>query len=172
MYGTLSISSRNNSVISAITFNIYKISTKTTFVRTSCIATVKLFFYTLANVKRLGLGSTSARDPPALVAGSLRRSSSAHRQPWAQPLPAQGLRFLSSLCFLNLSLLSDSLLRPPLLFLPWRRRLGERRRHLSCLRPALCRRRAHPPGMPTPSLYFCCARRSTPNPNKSIYIRI
>ena len=31
---------------------------------------------------------------------------------------------------------------PPLLFLPWRRRLGERRRHLSLLRPALCRRRA------------------------------
>ena len=30
----------------------------------------------------------------------------------------------------------------PLLFLPWRRRLGERRRHFSRLRQALCRRRA------------------------------
>jgi hypothetical protein len=40
----------------------------------------------------------------------------------------------------------------------------------SCLRPALCRRRAHPPGMPAPSLSFCCARRSTPNPNKTICI--
>ncbi|KAG2535049.1 hypothetical protein PVAP13_9NG045946 [Panicum virgatum] len=29
-------------------------------------------------------------------------------------------------------------------FLPWRRRLGERRRHLSHLRQALCRRRASP----------------------------
>ena len=38
--------------------------------------------------------------------------------------------------------------------------------------PALCRRRAHPPGMPAPSLSFCCARRSTPNPNKTICIRI
>jgi len=50
--------------------------------------------------------------------------------------------------------------------------LGERRRHLSCLSPAFCRRRAHPPGMPAPSLSFCCARRSTPNPNKTICIRI
>ena len=60
-------------------------------------------------------------------------------------------------------------LSPPLLFLPRRRRrLGERRRHLSCLRPGLCRRRAHPPGMPAPSLSFCCVRRSTPNPNRTI----
>jgi hypothetical protein len=33
-------------------------------------------------------------------------------------------------------------LSPPLIFLPWRRRLGERRRHLSRLRPALCRQQA------------------------------
>jgi len=26
----------------------------------------------------------------------------------------------------------------------------------------------HPPGMPAPSLSFCCARRRTPNPNKTI----
>ena len=52
----------------------------------------------------------------------------------------------------------------PLPFLPWRRRLRERRRHLSCRRPALCRRRAYPPGMPTPSLSFCYAKRSTPDP--------
>ena len=63
-------------------------------------------------------------------------------------------------------------LSPPLLFLRWRGRLGKRRRHLSCLRPALRRRRAHPPGMPATSLSFCCARRSTPNPNKTICIRI
>ncbi|KAG2545541.1 dolichol-phosphate mannose synthase subunit 3-like [Panicum virgatum] len=37
------------------------------------------------------------------------------------------------------SLLSDS---PPFVFFPWRRRLGERQRHSSRLRPALCRRRA------------------------------
>ena len=55
---------------------------------------------------------------------------------------------------------------------PWRRRLGERRRHFSRPRPALYRRRAHPPGMPAPSLSFCCARRSTPNPNKTICFRI
>ena len=30
----------------------------------------------------------------------------------------------------------------------------------------------HPPGMPAPSLSFCFARRSTPNPNKTICIRI
>jgi len=47
-------------------------------------------------------------------------------------------------------------------------RLGERRRRLSRLRPALCRRRAHPPGMPAPSLSLRCARRSTPNPNETI----
>ena len=71
------------------------------------------------------------------------RSGSAYRQPSGSG-PSRsglaGLRFIPSLCFLSLSLLSDS---PPLLFLPWqRRRLGERRRHLSRLRPAICRRRA------------------------------
>ena len=71
------------------------------------------------------------------------------------------------LCFLKLSLHS---LLP--CFVPRRRRLGERRRHLSCLRPALRRRRAHPLGMPATSLSFCRARRSTPNPNKTICIRI
>ena len=30
----------------------------------------------------------------------------------------------------------------------------------------------HPPGMPRPSLSFCRARRSTPNRNKTICIRI
>ena len=68
------------------------------------------------------------------------------------------------------SLLSDSLslsLSPPLLFLHWRRRLGERRRHMSRLRPALCRRRASTRYARPPSLSFCCARRSTPNPNKT-----
>ena len=35
-----------------------------------------------------------------------------------------------------------------------------------------CRRWARPLGMPAPSLSFCCARRSTPNPNKTICIRI
>ena len=30
----------------------------------------------------------------------------------------------------------------------------------------------HPPGMPAPSLCFCCARRSTPIPNRTICIRI
>jgi len=30
----------------------------------------------------------------------------------------------------------------------------------------------HPPGMLSPSLSFCCARRSTPNPNKTVCIRI
>ena len=30
----------------------------------------------------------------------------------------------------------------------------------------------HPQGMPAPSLSFCCARRSTPNPNKTIFVRI
>jgi len=61
--------------------------------------------------------------------------------------PCSGLSRSGTALFLkpfpSLSLfsrLSDSLL--PLLFLHWRRRLGERRRHLSCLRPALCRRRA------------------------------
>ena len=78
------------------------------------------------------------------------------------------LGFISSLCFLNLF---PSLgLSPPLLFLPWRRRLGERRRHLPCLRPALSRRRPHLPGLPAPSLSFCCARRSTPIPNKTISV--
>jgi len=52
------------------------------------------------------------------------------------------------------------------------RRLGERRRHWSRFRPALCRRQAHPPGMPSLSIFFCCARRSTPNPNKTICIQI
>ena len=55
--------------------------------------------------------------------------------------------------------------------LPWRRRLGERRRHLSRLRQALCRRRASS-RYAAPSLSFRCARRSTPNPNKTICIRI
>jgi hypothetical protein len=95
------------------------------------------------------------------VAGSLELGSLTALPLRAQPLRASGSSplFLKHFPSLGLS--------PPLLFLPWRRRLGERRRHLSCLRPALCRRRAHPPGMPAPSLSFCCARRSTPNPNKN-----
>ena len=56
-------------------------------------------------------------------------------------------------------------------FLPCRRRLDERRRHLSHLRQALCRRRASP-GMPAPSLSSCCSRWSTPSPNKTICFRI
>jgi hypothetical protein len=51
------------------------------------------------------VGFTSARDAPALVAGSLELGSLT-----ALPLRAQPLRFISSLCFLNLSLLTDSLL--------------------------------------------------------------
>ena len=90
------------------------------------------------------------------------RSNSAHWRPSRLPLRASGY-----LLPLVLKAFPSLGLYPPLLFLPRRRRLGERRRHLS-----LCWRWAHPPGMPTPSLSFCCARRSTPNPNKIICIRI
>ena len=78
--------------------------------------------------------------------------------------------FISSLCFLNLSLLSDSLLAcssfpggddwasggaiRPVFSMPF---AGDERLQV-CLR--------------APSLSFCCARRSTPNPNKTICIRI
>ena len=64
--------------------------------------------------------------------------------------PAQGLTFISSLCFSSQTFSRKETLSwsPPLLeiFLPWRRR-------------------AHPPGMPRPPLLLCCARRSTPKPN-------
>ena len=113
-----------------------------------------------------GLISSSGRP-------RLGPSSSAHWQLTAsspaEGPAAQGLTFITSLCFTFPFSRTQGLFHP---FLPWRRRLGERRRYLSCLRPALCRRRAYPPGMPTPSLSLCCARRSTPNPNKTICIRI
>jgi len=113
-----------------------------------------------------GLISSSGRP-------RLGPSSSAHWQLTAsspaEGPAAQGLTFITSLCFTFPFSRTQGLFHP---FLPWRRRLGERRRHLSCLRPALCRRRAYPPGMPTPSLSLCCARRSTLNPNKTIRIRI
>jgi hypothetical protein len=115
------------------------------------------------------LRSTSARDPPAL-GGRLARArliDSPPAQGSAAPRSGPQVHLLP----LFLKPFPSLGLSPPLLFLPWRRRLGERRRHLSCLRPALCRRRAHPPGMPAPSFSFCCARRSTPNPNKTICIR-
>ena len=109
-----------------------------------------------------GLISSSGRP-------RLGPSSSAHWQLTALPLRAQPLRVITSLCFTFPFSRTQGLFHP---FLPWRRRLGERRRHLSCLRPALCRRRAYPTGMPTPSLSLCCARRSTLIPNKTICIRI
>ena len=128
-----------------------------------------VFFINAATVKSLGrdknlkylqLRSVSARDPPALAFRWQARSSSAqgsglpvHLLPlFLKPFPFS--RTLSSLA------------------LPSWRRLGEWRCHFSRLHPALCRRRAHPPGMPAPSISFCCARRSTPNPNKTICIRI
>ena len=59
-----------------------------------------------------------------------------------QSLPLARARLIHSSHLLP-SLGHKQRLFPPLLFLlPWRRRLGERRRHLSCLRLALCRRRA------------------------------
>ena len=92
---------------------------------------------------------------------SLSGSSSAH---WQLPSrsrlsAAQGLRFISSLCFSSQTLpfsrretLSWS---PPLLqiFLPWRQRLGERR---PSPLPATS---ASPPGMPLQPLLFPCAVR-------------
>jgi hypothetical protein len=61
-----------------------------------------------------------------------------------------------------------------LLLLSYRRRLGERRRHLSRLPPALCRRRASSRYVRPFSFHLLCETeaRSTPNPNKTIYIRI
>ena len=100
-------------------------------------------------------------SPPSQVS-----QSQTHRRLGISPL-----RFISSLVLTKKkvsSLLSDS----PWSSFPGGRRLSERRRHWSRLRPALCRRRAHPPGMRAPSLSFCCVRRSTPNPNKTICIRI
>ena len=127
-----------------------------------------LYFIKIGNISAqidLGSGSSSFR-------WQARLSSLIDTLPLrAQPLRVSGSQ-VHLLCFFkhfpSLGEDSDSLL--PLLFLPWRRRLGERRRHLSCLRPALCRRRAHPPGMPAPSLSFFCARRSTPNPNNPNYL--
>jgi len=65
------------------------------------------------------------------VGGSLELGSLA-----AIPLNAQ-----ACLCFFP-PFPSSPTLSPRLVFLPWRRRLGDRRRHSSRRRPALCRRRA------------------------------
>ena len=66
-----------------------------------------------------------AKEAPRRAAGPLLLFFS-HFSVGSSP---RRLGFISSLCFLNLF---PSLgLSPPLLFLPWRRRLGERRRH-SC----------------------------------------
>ena len=41
---------------------------------------------------------------------------------------------------------------------------AERRRHLSCLRPALCRRRAYPPGMSAPFSFLPLCETEHPKP--------
>ena len=105
-------------------------------------------------VVRLELGSSTAAVPlKALPSGS--------------SLPSVFL-------FSNLSLLSKRNFRGTLLlissleiFRPWRRRLGERRPSPLPATSASSRYAA-----PAPSLSLCCARLSTPNPNKTICIRI
>jgi hypothetical protein len=130
----------------------------------------EIFFSHLVKIYNfyLNVKDISASDRPRL--GMLRGRLARGRL--SDSPPAQGSGPQVHLLPLFLKLFPSLGLSPPLLFLSWRRRLGERRRHLSRLRPALCRRRAHPPGMSAPSLSFCCARRSTPNPNKTICVRI
>ena len=113
------------------------------------------------------LPSSNQTRAVARRAGLLGRARLIEKSPPRSGLSRSGTAlFLKPFPSLSLfSRLSDSLL--PLLFLHWRRRLGERRRHMSRLRPALCRRRASTRYARPPSLSFCCARRSTPNPNKT-----
>ena len=89
------------------------------------------------------------------MAGSLELGSLT-----ALPLTAQRLQ-ISPAVQPQVRLLSSLGLSPALLFLTWRRRLGERRRHLSCLRPALCRRRAHPQ-VCSPLLFSSAVRDGAP----------
>ena len=71
------------------------------------------------------------------VAGSLELGSLAALPPQATALSASGPSLL-----LPTSPFPSLRLSPRLVFLPRRRRLGDRRRHSSRLHPALCRRRA------------------------------
>ena len=100
------------------------------------------------------------------VSLSLSGSSSAHCRPQVHLLPPFLFSYLSHLSKRNSLPESWS---PPLLeiFLPWRRRLRERRPSPLAATSAPSRYAA-----PAPSLTLCCARRSTPNPNKTICIRI
>ena len=81
-------------------------------------------------LEQFRLRSTSARDARASGGRLARASSSAAKGSLLpllpKPFPSLGL----------------SLLLAVRLFLAWRRRPGERRRHLSRRHPALCRRRA------------------------------
>jgi hypothetical protein len=94
------------------------------------------------------LAFLSGRDDWASASAALRQV----------PRSAQGLRFISSLCFLDLSLL-------PCSSFPG----GDDWASGGAICPVFAQPfagRAHPPGMPAPSLSFCCARRSTPTLTK------
>ena len=114
------------------------------------------------------LGSSSARDAKTYYSSLEWQAGSLELGSLTGPSPS------GYLCFFPPSGLSlPSVAVSLLVFLSGRRsrRLGGRRRHSSRFARPLAGDE-HPPGMPAPSFPFRCVKRSPPNPNKAICIRI